>query len=77
MIVLTVVAAAIAVLALAIGTHETTDATAAPSVDQLQSQLGAQQSQQQHLSSSIGSLHQLIDELGIQRIQLLRSIHRH
>ncbi len=38
-----------------------TRGAAAPSVGQLQSQLGAQQSRQQHLSSSIGSLNQLID----------------
>jgi septal ring factor EnvC (AmiA/AmiB activator) len=40
--------------------------TAAPSVGQLQSQLGAQRSQQQRLSSSIGSLNQLIDQLDAQ-----------
>ena len=46
--------------------------TAAPSVGQLQSQLGAQQSRQQHLSSSIGSLNQLIDKLDAQ-ISLVQS----
>jgi peptidoglycan hydrolase CwlO-like protein len=67
------IAALAAILALAIGAaHRTTEATAAPSVDQLQSQLGAQQSQQQHLSSSIGSLNQLIDKLDSQ-ISLVQS----
>jgi peptidoglycan hydrolase CwlO-like protein len=65
------IAALVAILALG-AAHRTTEATAAPSVDQLQSQLGAQQSQQQHLSSSIGSLNQLIDKLDAQ-ISLVQS----
>ena len=45
---------------------------AGPSLGQLQSQLGAQQSRQQHLSSSIGSLNELIDKLDSQ-ISLVQS----
>jgi len=59
-------AALAAVLALALGVIDPGRGSAAPSVGQLQSQLGAQQSQQQHLSSSIGSLSQLIDKLDAQ-----------
>jgi septal ring factor EnvC (AmiA/AmiB activator) len=43
-----------------------TPGTAAPSVGKLRSQLGAQQSHQQQLSSSIGSLNQLIAKLDSQ-----------
>ncbi len=51
------------VVALAVTTPH---GTAAPSVGQLQSQLGDQQSRQQQLSASIGSLNQLIDKLDAQ-----------
>jgi septal ring factor EnvC (AmiA/AmiB activator) len=59
-------AALAAVLALALAVIDPGRGTAAPSLGQLQSQLGTQQSQQQHLSSSIGSLNQLIDKLDAQ-----------
>jgi septal ring factor EnvC (AmiA/AmiB activator) len=59
-------------LALALAIVNPTPGAAAPSVGQLQSQLGAQQSRQQHLSSSIGSLNQLIDKLDSQ-ISLVQS----
>jgi septal ring factor EnvC (AmiA/AmiB activator) len=54
------------VLALAFAAIDAARGTAAPSVSQLQSQLGAQQSRQQQLSSSLGSLNQLIDKLDSQ-----------
>jgi septal ring factor EnvC (AmiA/AmiB activator) len=65
------VAAALAA-AVALAAIDPTRSAAAPSVGQLQSQLGAQQSQQQHLSSSIDSLNQLIDTLDAQ-ISLVQS----
>jgi septal ring factor EnvC (AmiA/AmiB activator) len=65
-------AALAAVLALALAAIDPAHGTAAPSVGQLQSQLGAQQSQQQQLSSSIGSMNQLIDKLDSQ-ISLVES----
>ena len=60
------------VLTLACAAIDASRGTAAPSVDQLQSQLGAQQSRQQHLSSSLGSLDQLINQLDAQ-ISLVQS----
>jgi septal ring factor EnvC (AmiA/AmiB activator) len=61
-----------AVLALALAAIDPAHGTAAPSVGQLQSQLGAQQSRAQQLSSSIGSINQLIDKLDSQ-ISLVQS----
>jgi septal ring factor EnvC (AmiA/AmiB activator) len=58
--------------ALALAVTDPARSTAAPSVGQLQSQLGAQQSRQQDLSSSIGSMNQLIDRLDSQ-IALVQS----
>jgi septal ring factor EnvC (AmiA/AmiB activator) len=66
------VAALAAVTALALAVIDPGRGTAAPSVGQLQTQLGAQQSQQQQLASSIGSLNQLIDKLDAQ-ISLVQS----
>src|ERR1700729_2418592 len=65
-------AALAAVLVLGLAAIDPAHGTAAPSVGQLQSQLGAQQSRQQDLSSSIGSLNQLIDKLDAQ-ISLVQS----
>jgi septal ring factor EnvC (AmiA/AmiB activator) len=59
-------AALAAMIALALTVIDPTRGTAAPSVGQLQSQLGAQQSRQQQLSSSVGSLDQLIGKLDSQ-----------
>jgi peptidoglycan hydrolase CwlO-like protein len=56
----------VAALAAALALSHPARGTAAPSVGQLQSRLGAQQSQQQHLSSSIGSMNELIDKLDSQ-----------
>jgi peptidoglycan hydrolase CwlO-like protein len=53
-------------LAVALAAVDATRGIAAPSVGHLQSQLGAQQSRQQQLSSSLGSLNQLIDKLDSQ-----------
>jgi peptidoglycan hydrolase CwlO-like protein len=65
-------AALAAVLVLGLAAIDPAHGTAAPSVGQLQSQLGAQQSRQQQLSSSIGSINQLIDKLDSQ-ISLVQS----
>jgi len=59
-------AALAAGLALTLAVIDPARGTAASSLGQLQSQLGAQQDQQQHLSSKIGSLNQLIDTLDAQ-----------
>src|ERR1700734_3281020 len=69
---LPLLAALAAVLALALAAIDPAHGTAAPSVGQLQSQLGAQQSRAQQLSSSIGSINQLIDKLDSQ-ISLVQS----
>jgi septal ring factor EnvC (AmiA/AmiB activator) len=53
-------------VALALAAIDPARGTAAGSLGQLQSQLGAEQDQQQHLSSRIGSLNQLIDQLDAQ-----------
>jgi septal ring factor EnvC (AmiA/AmiB activator) len=54
------------VLTLASTAIDASRGSAAPSVGQLQSRLGTQRSQQQHLSLSIGSIDQLIDTLDSQ-----------
>jgi peptidoglycan hydrolase CwlO-like protein len=63
---LALVVALCAVLALVAGALRPGRAVADPSLGQLQSQLGTQQSRQQHLGQSIGSLNGLIDKLDAQ-----------